>query len=141
MGLKEELEILTEYLHIQKTRYGERLRASIEVEPGLDTSQIYLPVFSLQPLVENSIKYAVEPREEGALIEVKIHRKEEQVLITLWDDGPGLSSESQAGSGIGLRNVQSRLEMSFGPGCFAIHSQPEGGTLVTLKIPATQEEL
>ncbi|HUX21185.1 MAG TPA: histidine kinase, partial [Spirochaetia bacterium] len=89
--LKEELDIIEEYLSIQKRRYEDRLQ--VRIRCMVDAEQVAVPCFTLQPLVENALKYGIEPREEGGLVEVVIRRRAGSIHISIHDDGPGMSAE------------------------------------------------
>jgi sensor histidine kinase YesM len=110
--MSEELAIVRNYLEIEKVRFGARLRYSIQADPALDSVEV--PPFSIQTLVENSVKYAVSPRREGAEIIVSARRRNGKPVIDVTDDGPGFSTaDLKAGHGLDL--LQSRLAMQLGP--------------------------
>lgn len=139
--LKEELEILEEYMFIQKSRYGDRINFHIENE--IDISHIKIPVFTLQPLVENAVKYGIEPKEEGGSISICIEKQEKGILIKIIDTGVGFDidklnrNEGQKKStGIGLSNVKKRLSLKFnGLEEFTINSVINKGTEITFFLP------
>lgn len=163
--LSRELHILDEYMYIQKIRYGERLTGSIEVDPGIRTEEVEVPFLSIQPLVENAIQYAVETRENGGRVEVRVTRDSGAgiIEISIADDGGGIpeavlqsvigeksssavpevegcpdsgENHSSRTPGIGLRNVKQRLEMHFGESSrFSISCPETGGTRIILGIP------
>jgi sensor histidine kinase YesM len=72
--MSEEVKILEDYMHIQQSRYGERLGYRTEFSVPLD--EVKLPIFTLQPLVENAIKYGIEPAEEGGEIFISAHSED-----------------------------------------------------------------
>ena len=84
----QEVETLKLYLEIEKMRFEERLRPKFDIDPAAERAR--LPSLLLQPLVENAIKYAVTPQEEGADICVEVRLAGERVQITVSDTGPGL---------------------------------------------------
>lgn len=141
VSLKEELDILNEYMFIQKTRYGQRIRFSIE--NSIDVSRIGIPIFTLQPLVENAVKYGIEPKEEGGAIEIMVEREETGVLVKVKDTGVGFDlnardreSPSRGSTGIGIENVKKRLSLKFGgKERFSIHSVIGEGTVVEIFVP------
>lgn len=141
VSLKEELEILDEYMYIQQTRYGERLEYIVENK--VDISHIRIPIFTLQPLIENAVKYGIEPKEEGGLISVRVNRKNKNFIITVEDTGIGfnlssIKDENSFGksTGIGLDNVKKRLDLKFnGRAHFSIRSVLGEGTVVEIVIP------
>jgi len=112
--LSEELEFLKQYLEIEHTRFEDRLRVQFDVDPELLGEK--LPNLILQPLVENSIRYAVAPRANGGSIEISARRDHHTLQIKIVDDGPGLPAgfTLQTSKGIGLRNSAERLEQLYG---------------------------
>jgi sensor histidine kinase YesM len=141
VSLKEELDILNEYMFIQKTRYGDRI--TFFIENSVDVSQVKIPIFTLQPLVENAVKYGIEPKEEGGRISVTAAREEAGILIRVQDTGVGfdLNNMSRNGrphgsTGIGIENVKKRLSLKFnGKERFQIHSVIGEGTVVEIFVP------
>jgi len=139
--LKEELDILEEYMFIQKTRYGNRIKFSIE--NMVDDTQIRIPIFTLQPLVENAVKYGIEPKEEGGRICILVEKEEKGILIKVQDTGIGFdlnnrneNSNPLTSTGIGMDNVKKRLSLKFnGKERFSVHSVIGEGTVVELFIP------
>lgn len=142
--LHQEVETLKLYLEIEKMRFEDRLRPVFEIDPSV--SQAHLPSLLLQPLVENAIKYAVTPKEEGAEIKVSAQPAGENVRIVVSDTGPGLHSDparSTESTGVGLVNIRDRLHQAFGERHgFDARSTPGGGFVVTIELPyLTQDDL
>jgi LytS/YehU family sensor histidine kinase len=109
--LSRELAIVRSYLEIEKVRFGNRLSYRIETDPLLDALEV--PPLSVQTLVENSVKFAVSPRREGAEIVVRATLRNGKHAIDVIDNGPGFSlADVTAGHGLDL--LQSRLEAQFG---------------------------
>ncbi len=104
--LEKELTIVKSYLEIEQVRFGARLHYTIEVDPELRFVQV--PPFSIQTLVENSVKYAVSTRREGAEITIRASLREGKPAIDVLDNGPGFSL-ADLKSGHGLDLLQSRL--------------------------------
>lgn len=141
----QEVETLKLYLEIEKMRFEERLRPIFDIDPL--TSDAMLPSLLLQPLVENSIKYAVTPLEEGADITVKTRLVGERLRITVSDSGPGLQAADAkrnmrqmavTSTGVGLTNIRDRLAQAYGDDHrFEIRSQNKAsGFAVLIDIPA-----
>jgi len=136
----QEIETLKLYLDIEKMRFEERLRTSFDVDPAAAHANI--PSLLLQPLVENSIKYAVTPKEEGADIAVSVRRLGNRVHITVSDSGPGSQAGQNDGggsttssTGVGLANTRDRLAQTYGADHrFETEVGPSGFT-VTIEIP------
>jgi sensor histidine kinase YesM len=133
----QEVETLKLYLEIEKMRFEDRLRPRFEIDP--DVSRARLPSLLLQPLVENAIKYAVTPQEEGADIEVWARRAGDRVVIRVRDTGPGAEDhwvKAQESTGVGLANIRDRLAQAYGPDQkFDTESNRNGGFSVTIEIP------
>ena len=119
-------------------RFEERLRPHFHIDPSC--SQALLPSLLLQPLIENAIKYAVTPQEEGADISIEVKRHVDRVLITVWDTGPGADSQYQSralqSTGVGLANIRDRLAQAYGDNHrFETQSETSGGFRVFIEIP------
>jgi sensor histidine kinase YesM len=130
--LSQELKIVRDYLEIERTRFGPRLRYTIDAPPALENAQV--PPLALQTLVENSIKHVVSQRAEGAAIHVSVSSENERLRLQVVDDGPGFSLQSITPEH-GLGNLVSRLELLFGErGQLSVARQNET-TVVTLLFP------
>lgn len=110
-SLQDELDLVDSYLSILKVRMGERLDYSIESCESAD--RIALAPLMLQPLVENAVVHGLEPTEAGGSIIVTATTDDETLVLTVADTGVGLDLDS-SGSGFGLSNVRSRLQMRYG---------------------------
>ncbi|MFN3389132.1 MAG: sensor histidine kinase [Allosphingosinicella sp.] len=137
----QEVETLKLYLEIEKMRFEERLRPRFEIDPEVAGAR--LPSLLLQPLVENAIKYAVTPQEEGADIEIVARRAGDRVLLTVADTGPGAEDhwvKAQQSTGVGLANIRDRLGQAYGQDHrFETESNRNGGFRVTIDIPYQTE--
>ena len=139
--LAKEVETLKLYLDIEKMRFEERLRPHFRIDA--DTVNARLPSLLLQPLMENAIKYAVTPSEEGADIWVTARREGQAVRIEVADSGPGTGSgpTTTHSTGVGLPNIRDRLLQAYGPGHgFRTRQNDRGGFSVILEIPYETEE-
>jgi two-component system LytT family sensor kinase len=111
--LAEEVEYLQRYVDIQKVRFGERLRISVDIPA--DLMDIQVPNLLLQPLVENAIKHGVSKRVAGGTIRVAGSRQGGQLRLSVYNDGAGLPTPSRAPSGgVGLGNLRTRLQILHG---------------------------
>ncbi len=132
-SLRQELELLNRYVEIERIRFEERLRVSVDVDKAaLDAS---VPAFSLQPLVENAIRHAIAPRAGGGSLAISARRDNGSVHITLRDDGPGLPV-GVLREGVGLANTRARLQQLYGrEHRFELLPVPGGGLEVSMVIP------
>jgi sensor histidine kinase YesM len=135
--IAQEVETLKLYLEIEKMRFEERLRPRFEIDPAAAKSR--LPSLLLQPLVENAIKYAVTPQEEGADIDISARRQGDRIVIEVVDSGPGSEDhwvKAQESTGVGLANIRDRLSQAYGADQrFETESNKHGGFSVTIEIP------
>ncbi|MBU2869597.1 histidine kinase [Colwellia sp. E2M01] len=135
--LAKELELLALYLSIEKVRFGERLLVSLDIIP--EARSCLVPSMLLQPLVENAIKYAIEPRKEAGLISITARVKEKRLFIYVKDDGTAMNEKNSHGFGIGMSNTRKRLDTMFN-GDFTIKMKDNysTGTCITISIPYNQ---
>jgi two-component system LytT family sensor kinase len=143
--LSEELKFTDDYLDIEVVRFGaEKLRVEKQIDPR--TLDVLVPSILLQPLIENSIKHGLEPRIHGGTVTLRSRLEGDRAIIEVADDGIGVvsksaSSLSRGGAGIGMRNVQERLEVLYGNQArFTVVSNPGRGTLVSIEIPSELPE-
>ena len=126
--LRQEMRVVQDYLEIEKTRFGDRLRYTVDVPDGI--GELEVPPLTLQTLVENCIKHAVSSNRFGGEIRVIARLGAGHLLLEVSDDGPG--GADPAGSG--LRGVADRVaELS---GSVTIRSAPGDGTSVLARLPA-----
>jgi sensor histidine kinase YesM len=137
----QEVETLKLYLEIEKMRFEERLRPRFHIE--VEVAGARLPSLLLQPLVENAIKYAVTPQEEGAEIEIAARKEGDRVVLTVRDSGPGAEDhwvKAQQSTGVGLANIRDRLAQAYGPNHrFETDTNRNGGFSVIIEIPYQTE--
>jgi sensor histidine kinase YesM len=139
----QEIETLKLYLEIEKMRFEERLRPHFHIDPSC--SRALLPSLLLQPMIENAIKYAVTPQEEGADIAIEVKCQGNRVLITVSDTGPGADTlnrtRADESTGVGLANIRDRLAQAYGDNHrFETQSEITGGFRVLIDIPYQVEE-
>jgi two-component system LytT family sensor kinase len=139
--LRDELSFTDDYLDIEVVRFGaDKLRVEKQIDPR--TLDVLVPSILLQPLIENSIKHGLEPRLNGGTVTLRSRLEGNRVLIEVADDGVGMgnrpaSALPRTGAGIGMKNVQERLEVLYGNQArFEVVSNPGRGTLVSIEIPA-----
>ena len=112
--LRQEIEALDLYLGTERLRFGERLRLEYAIEgPALEA---LVPSLLLQPLLENSLKYAVSAREQGGRVRIEGRTREGWLELSVIDDGPGLREGTPVSErrGVGLRNTSERLAVLYG---------------------------
>ena len=135
--LQTELTFLNDYLDIQRVRFGDQLAIDVDMEPKALAARV--PVFLLQPLLENAIEYG-ESDDGRTTIRLSAHREEDQLIIRVEDDGPGVASASQLREGVGLRNSRARLNHLYGSrAAFELSARRDGsglrGTSVVIRLP------
>ena len=146
----QEVETLKLYLDIERMRFEERLQTEFDVSD--EASEGILPSLLLQPLIENAIKYAVSPLEEGARISLSAQLSGPRLRLVVSDTGPGLkdpvdatrtslpASASPDSTGVGLANIRDRLAQAYGTDhLFEIRSPIDGGFTVVIEIPFERE--
>lgn len=132
--LSEEMRTVADYLEIERTRFGWRLRYSIDVEPGVEATMI--PPMAVQTLVENSVKYAIAPRRRGGEIRISAGMREGKLSVQVWDDGPGFSPALRQ-EGHGLSLLERRLEALFGETAAVAFSNGTG-MKVAIEVPCAR---
>jgi sensor histidine kinase YesM len=137
VALAEEMKIVTDYLEIERARYGERLRFVLDVPAGVE--QVQVPPLAMQTLVENSVKHAVAPRREGGEVRVTCRLAEGRLLLDVSDDGPGFAADLDAGTiseGHGLEMLEGRLAALYGVAATLTVVRESGWTVVSIALPA-----
>jgi two-component sensor histidine kinase len=112
--LREELHFLDRYLHIEQTRFGERLRIEKHIEVGaLDA---LAPILILQPLVENAIRHGIENQLAPGVIRVTVERAGDRLRLEVADNGRGVGNSPllKLNEGVGLSNTRGRLKELYG---------------------------
>jgi two-component system, LytTR family, sensor kinase len=134
--LAEEVEFVRNFLALEQLRLGDRLRYVERLDP--EAWDCIIPSLTLQPLVENAVKYAIAPNVRGGTIVVSSSLENSSLVLEISDDGPGdAGAWEHAGFGVGLRAVRQRLETRFpGASSFRITTAPGAGFSVRLSLPA-----
>lgn len=125
VSLREELFVLKQYIEIQKARFTDRLQVCYEIDE--DCLFVPIPALTLQPIVENAVIHAVEPKVEGGQLVIRVKDLQDQVMVEIEDDGSGMTPEKIReileekpvqheghSTGIGFPNVVKRLRLFFG---------------------------
>lgn len=129
--LSQEMEHVRHYLSLSQMRYGDRLH----VEWDLDDMNILVPALSVQPIVENAVRWGM--RGDGVTVRISTRTTDKGHVITVEDDGTGFdphTKQAPRGNGIGLASIRTRVDEIYG-GSLTIDSQPGKGTFVTLIFP------
>jgi two-component system, LytTR family, sensor histidine kinase LytS len=147
--LEQELAHVKAYLAIEEARFVEKLMVTYDIENG--ALPVNIPPLTLQPIVENAVKHGIKNMDQDCQIHIEIHKRESSTVVTVRDNGQGMSKErinqlgkqiidSETGSGIALYNVNRRLTMNFGESAsLRIESEPEKGTEISFRIPQAEE--
>lgn len=130
--LSAELKVVTDYLDIERARFGDRLRYQIDMPPDLDTARV--PALAVQTLVENSVKYAVASNRAGGEIHIAGSRENGCLRVAVTDAGPGFTLES-APAGHGLDNLKDRLSTLFGERAALKLDRRESRNCMVLTVP------
>ena len=131
IALRDELGFLQRYLDIMAVRFQGKLR----VQTSFDDSVlgVKVPIFILQPLVENALEHGVSRATGEAEIEIRARRDGEQLVVSVHDRGPGLDASVE---GVGLTNTRARLAALYGDAAsVAVRTEPEGGAAAELRLP------
>lgn len=157
VSLKDELELVKQYIFIQQYRFGKRLKVEFDCL-ALDTSAVTIPRFTLQPIIENAVIHGIEPKVGGGCLRIKAYYYKGEAVIKIIDNGVGISKDKiedimsmknkkkigQTGhtTAIGLTNVINRLAI-FCNGkkkSFMIKSKVGLGTVVSIILPITHSK-
>lgn len=146
VSLAEEIDLIQNYLSIQKMRFQDRLNYNIDIPNNFLTYNI--PSMILQPIVENSILHGIEPNVDGGTVEISAKVENDILLIVIKDDGIGMDKETlellksnndednhNSTHGIGIVNVKKRLELLYGKNMLNFQSEIQKGTISTIRIP------
>lgn len=146
--IEQEIKVLEDYLYLQKMRFGARISWKIDYSPEISTYLV--PTFMFQPFVENAIVHGISPKIEGGEISVSIEKKEERLHITVQDTGVGMTAEELSAlrekltdtnlsrRGIGMGNINKRLQLMYEDSSLTIDSEKDGGTIIRVDIPARE---
>jgi two-component system sensor histidine kinase AlgZ len=131
--LAQELKVVRDYLEIESTRFGPRLRYEIAVPESLGLMKV--PPLALQSLVENSVKHVAAQRSEGATIRIAGAKSDHGLQLEVIDDGPGFSLATSS-SEHGLGNLSARLQLLFNEAGQLDVTRENGKTIARISIPA-----
>ena len=132
--IENELEMVATYLQVEKVRFGERLRFTVEVtDPALKELQV--PKFILQPIVENAIKHGVSKMADQGQIVVKIYEENDWLHLCVHDNGPAFPDTM--GAGYGIRSIQDKLKLLYGEEArLELHNEPRKSVNISIQKSA-----
>ncbi|HEY6927208.1 MAG TPA: histidine kinase [Steroidobacteraceae bacterium] len=135
VALEQEVQYLQRYLEIEKARFAERLLVTLDIPAELLAARV--PILILQPLVENAIKHGISKRTQGGALEVRASRSGSLLSLSVANDGPPLRGDwENQGTGIGMSNLRTRLQIMYG-GAFELHlrNRATGGVQALIRLP------
>ncbi len=135
--LADEIALQRDYLAIEAVRFPDRLKTVVDLPEEL--ALLRVPGMILQPLVENSVKYAVARVTRPVTIAISARAEYGRLVLTVADDGPGGPEAGAQGFGIGLANVRDRLEARFGSDATLVSGPVEGGYRSELRLPMVND--
>jgi two-component system LytT family sensor kinase len=146
VALQQEIQALELYLEIEKVRFEERLTVTWDIEEN--AKQALVPSLILQPLIENSIKYAISRMQDGGRISISAKVFGHDLMLEVSDNGPGadivngqLHRAPEQNSGVGLNNIQERLQSLYANNfSFVISNNLPSGIKVSIRIPCDTSE-
>lgn len=133
--LHEEIDFLQKYLDIQKVRFGDRLRLSLDIPQEILPAQV--PSLILQLMVENAVKHGISKLASGGAIRIAASRSNGMLRLNVYNDGPSLPADwEKTNAGIGLLNMRTRLRSLYG-GAFelSLRNQAPSGVEVSVAVP------
>ncbi len=138
ISIEMEMSLIQSYIAIEKARWGEKIKIQYHIE----NKDIAIPPLIIQPIVENCVVHGLRAKPEGGTIIVSVQSTTEKIIITIQDDGLGMSEEKVASllsdnmvtRGVGLNNINQRLRKLYGAQ-LSIKSELNKGTLIKMEIP------
>jgi hypothetical protein len=135
--LRDELNFVERYLSIERARYGERLR--ITVNAAQDALEVRIPRLLIQPLVENAVRHGLSGSTSSGAIDIAATRTERWLTVQVSNDGAAPQRDAVAPlEGVGLGNTRSRLRTLYGDAFELGFTTAAAGTTVTMRIPVMQ---
>lgn len=150
VSIRQELEHLRDYFYIISVRYENKFELVVDLSPEVDLNW-YILKLSLQPIVENAIQHGLRSQGRGT-VGLTIEKKDEMLLVTIYDDGIGMSKEkvqqlaetleepSSPSKNVGLKNVHERIRTVYGAEYgLSISSREHIGTSILLLLPIVED--
>ncbi|HLP10377.1 MAG TPA: histidine kinase [Flavobacteriales bacterium] len=132
ISLKEEIEIVNDYLYLEKMRFEERLEFTFDIDPNMH--EVKFPPLMLQTVVENAIKHGISKLTEGGKVTVSAKKENENYIIQVTNPGT-LEKTGQDNRGIGLLNTLKRLRLLYGKNANVELFEKDGKVFSELRIP------
>jgi len=137
ISLREEIDIIKEYLKIEEIRFSDKMKTIFDIKP--ETLDCLVPSLILQPAIENSMKHAITKMKENGVITITSLIVEGQLKVCICDNGPGLENSSEV-HGIGLQNMRERLAVNYTPPAkLTVNGADGGGVEVCIIVPVERE--
>ena len=148
LSVREEVNLLENYLQLQKVRFGEAIQVAYDLDEELIDCRIIKLI--LQPLVENAIHHAMKDETAILHIGITLRREQDHMLFIITDDGVGMEAETveeinteirNAVRGFGLKNVSIRIQLQYGQAYgVKVYSKEGEGTQIYIKLPIIREQ-
>ncbi len=135
--LREELELVGLYLDVMKARFEDRIDCRVSCADGLESALV--PQLLLQPVVENAIRYGVNPETGKIDVSVNARKQDNELQLEVTDRGPGEPADTAGGLGVGLKNINARLERLYGKSARLSIERQAAGTRVLITVPLHHE--
>ena len=130
--LRQEIAMVESYADIERVRFGDKLRCSVNVPPELQETKV--PPLSVQSLVENAVKHGITPQPNGGEFQVTARAANDVVYIEVRDSGPGFDFAAIPG-GHGLDKLVQRLDALYGANASLSVSRRDGYSVVEMIVP------
>ena len=131
--IESELKLVRDYLEIQRTRLGERLRYEVDWSAAA-VNGATVPPFSVQTVVENAVKHVAGQRQDGVVLRLSARRSDGDLVVEVADDGPGFGPDAVT-AGHGLDNLQARLRALYGERAGLEFDRGADGMTVRMRVP------
>ncbi len=135
VSLREEIDMVTQYLALEQLRFEDRLRVELQVEPA--AADALVPPLALQTLVENAIKHGISRLPEGGTVRIGVTSQGGMLEVMIRNTGRLVAD---GGTGIGLRNTRERLALDYGRAASLDLWEADGEVLARLRLPLRMGE-
>ena len=129
--LAEEMQIVDEYMSLERIRFEERLRIERELDPA--SLEVRVPPMLVQTLVENAVKHGIAERAEGGVIHIRVRVEGRRVAIAVTNTGTMRAPPNE--NGHGLRNTIDRLRLLYGDAASLTLTDASGDTVASVTLP------